>query len=128
MAKKRQKGAITRRNNVEVKNPTSSKTWKQFELIVSRDFGTERMPGSGGITTLRTRSDSQHDDLFIECKYRGKFSIYDLFLETAEKAMIEEKTPMVALKQKGARGYLLLIRAEDLPQIAQHYVGINSKK
>lgn len=119
---------FTRANNVKVKRPTSRGTWKLFERNVAKDFETNRTPGSGGIRTLTTSSDTLHEFLYIECKLRDKFSIITLYLDTLEKAKLEGKIPFVALKQKGiiAKGeveYLILCDPKHLNEISKHYNG-----
>lgn len=116
------KGNIQRKNGVEVKHSTSRSAWKAFEREVARDFGTERQPGSGGIVTLNTRSDTQHANLFIEAKYRDRHAVWALYQDTNEKAIVEGKLPVVVLKQKGESGYLLVIDPKHLNQIAKDYV------
>lgn len=116
--KKRVPKEILRKNNVLVKNPTSKSTWKRFERIVATFFGTKRVPLSGSNSGHSTNSDSLHKKLYIECKVREKFSIVSLFKDTQEKAIREKKIPVVAIKQKGEKGYLLVIRPEDLQKIS----------
>lgn len=120
MQKKRVTKEQIRRNNVVVKNPTSKSSWKGFERVVARFFGTERVPLSGSNSRHNTNSDSLHEHLYIECKLRGKISLWELFKDTENKAKIEKKTPIVAIKQKGEKGFLILIRPEDLDKISSH--------
>lgn len=100
------------------KNTTSRTTWKQFERDVSAKFGSERTPLSGGNSKI-TRSDSLHDKLFIEAKFRAKFPIFDLWKETKALAKLEKKIPLVAIKKKGERGFLYVIHPDDLELIAE---------
>lgn len=60
-----------------------------------------------------------HPKLYIECKVRGKISLWQLFKDTENKAKNERKIPVVAIKQKGEKGYLLMIRPDDLKKIAK---------
>ena len=60
-----------------------------------------------------------HEDLYIECKVREKFSLWSLFDDTEKKAKNENKIPIVAIKQKGEKGFLLVIRPESLEKIAE---------
>ena len=115
-----------RKNNVVVKNPTSKTAWKGFERVVARFFGTERVPLSGSNSKHNTNSDSLHDKLYIECKLRNKFSLWSLFKDTEDKAKVECKIPIVAIKQKGEKGFLLLIRPEDIEKIAKN-VSVRTK-
>lgn len=119
LKRKREKKELLRKNNVVVKNPTSKSCWKRFERVVATFFGTRRVPLSGSNSGHNTNSDSMHPEIYIECKVREKFSIWSLFKDTAEKAKVEKKVPVVALKQKGEQGYLLLIRPEDLEKLSE---------
>lgn len=117
--RKREKKELLRKNNVVVKNPTSKSTWKHFERVVATFFGTRRVPLSGSNSGHNTNSDSMHPRIYIECKVREKFSLWGLFKDTAEKAKVEKKVPVVAIKQKGEQGYLLLVRPEDLERLVE---------
>lgn len=117
--RKRPKKEFVRKNNVVVKNPTSSSAWKSFERVVAEFFGTRRVPLSGSNSGHGTNSDSLHDKLYIECKLRGKISLWSLFEDTERKAKQENKIPIVAIKQKGSRGYLLVMRPLDVKKIAE---------
>jgi hypothetical protein len=109
-----------RKNGVVVKHPTSKTSWKGFERTVAKFFGTERVPLSGSNSRHNTNSDSLHEELYIECKLRNKFSLWSLFKDTESKAKVEKKVPIVAIKQKGEKGYLLLVRPEDIEKIAKY--------
>lgn len=108
-----------RRNNVVVSKPTSKECWKSFERVVAKFFGTKRVPLSGSNSGHGTNSDSLHPKLYIECKVRGKISLWQLFIDTENKAKVEKKLPVVAIKQKGEKGYLLVIRPENLQDVAK---------
>ena len=116
--RKRMTKNIIRSNNVVVKNSTSKSCWKGFERKVAEDFGTKRVPLSGSNSGHNTNSDSLHPELYIECKVRHKISLWTLFTDTEDKAKHENKVPIVAIKQKGAKGYLLVLRPEDLQKVA----------
>jgi hypothetical protein len=60
-----------------------------------------------------------HPKLYIECKLRQKIAIWPLFVDTEKKAKVENKIPIVAIKQKGEKGELLVIRPADLQKIAE---------
>lgn len=117
--RKRPKKEFVRKNNVVVRNPTSKSSWKQLERVVAEFFGTRRVPLSGSNSGHGTNSDSLHDKLYIECKLRGKISLWALFEDTERKAKQENKIPVVAIKQKGSRGYLLVMRPLDVKKIAE---------
>lgn len=117
--KKKVAKVLLRKNNVEVKKPTSKSAWKQLERRVAEMFGTKRVPLSGSNSGHNTNSDSLHPKLYIECKLRQKIAIWQLFEDTERKAKAEDKIPIVAIKQKGAKGELLVIRPHDLQKIAE---------
>lgn len=115
--KKRVPKNLLRSNNVLVTKPTSKSTWKGFERVVAAHFNTKRVPLSGSNSGHHTNSDTLHPELYIECKVRSKFAVWELFLDTEAKAIAEKKVPVVAIKQKGEKGYLLIIRPENLAEI-----------
>ena len=117
--RKRVTKELVRANGVKVKHPTSKVCWKSFERKVAGFFGTKRVPLSGSNSGHNTNSDSMHDELYIECKVREKFAIWSLFDDTEKKAKNENKIPIVALKQKGEKGFLLVIRPENLEKITE---------
>ena len=106
-----------RKNGVVVNKPTSSSNWKSFERVVASYFGTRRVPLSGSNSGHGTNSDSLHPKLYIECKVRSKIALWLLFIDTENKAKVEGKIPIVAVKQKGEKGYLLVLRPNDLEKI-----------
>ena len=111
-----------------VKNPTSKSAWKSFERVVATYFGTRRVPLSGSNSGHGTNSDSLHPKLYIECKVRGKISLWQLFIDTEKKAKVEGKIPVVAIKQKGEKGYLLVMRPQDLDKIAEIHKEVLAEK
>lgn len=120
---------VVRKNGAKVRHPTSSTTWKQFERDVAGEFGTKRVPLSGSNSGHNTNSDSLHPDLYIECKVRQKVWLHTLYNDTETKAKLENKIPLVAIKQKGQRGYLLAFKPEYLEKIAEiHVRALKTKK
>lgn len=117
--KKRIPKTLVRKNNVIVNKPTSKSCWKGFENLVAKFFGTRRVPLSGSNSGHGTNSDSLHPKLYIECKVRSKIALWQLFIDTENKAKVENKLPVVAIKQKGEKGYLLVVRPEDLEKIVE---------
>lgn len=87
---------------------TASGTWKAFEREVAKFFGTVRTALSGGNSKV-TRSDTHHKDFYVECKYRAKSSLHSLYEDTLEKATQEAKIPILCLKQKNSRGFLVVV-------------------
>ena len=119
LKRKRLAKVQVRKNNVVVAKPTSKSCWKSFERLVASYFGTKRVPLSGSNSGHGTNSDSLHPKLYIECKVRGKIALWQLFIDTEKKAKVEGKYPVVAIKQKGEKGYLLVMRPEDLEKIVE---------
>lgn len=95
---------------------THKNTWKQSERDVAAFFHTQRTSLSGGNSKI-TRSDTMHETLFIEVKYRAKHSAVQLWDKTRELAELEGKTPIVALKEKGRKGFWLLIHSDDFCKV-----------
>ena len=97
------------------------KVWKVQERRVAKIFGAKRTPLSG-IHSRHTSSDSIHNKLYIECKYRKRIAILDIFPEIAKKARKERKIPILAIKSKTLKDDYFLIRAKDLLKIAKEVV------
>jgi len=97
---------------------TSKSCWKSFERVVAAWFGVKRTPLSGG-SSAHTRADIIHNKLFVECKLRKKFALWNLFEKTRTLAHKEAKIPVVAIKKKGCKGWLMLIDPEDLIDICE---------
>ena len=92
------------------------KAWKAFERRVAAFFKTERNALSGG-NSKRTRSDTLHPDLLIECKQRKRFAAVRLWDDTKRLADKENKTPVVCLSEKGRPGFWLLIHSDDFTKL-----------
>lgn len=97
-------------------------TWKARERKIARDFGAQRTPLSGGASG-HTRSDTLHEELFIEIKGRASHAAMRLFDKTAILAKAEGKIPVVALWEPNRNGYLVLCRPEDLMEVTTNYLG-----
>ncbi len=96
---------------------TVSSTWKNVERRVAAFFGSRRTPLSGG-NSGHTRSDSLHDLLFVECKWRAKHSAVSLWRETAKLAKQEQKIPVIALCEKNKPGFWIMCHSSDLQGVA----------
>lgn len=94
-----------------------SKHWKNIERKVAVFFGSERTPLSGGNSKI-TRSDSIHDKLFIETKYRKEHAVINLWRNTKELAKKENKTPVVCLAEKGKPGFFVMVHSDDLELVS----------
>lgn len=92
-------------------------TWKNIERKIAAFFGTRRTPLSGG-NSGHTRSDTLHDMLFVEAKYRKTHSAVALWRDTAELAKKENKIPVVCLSEKGKKGFWVVCHSSDLTAIA----------
>ena len=93
----------------------NTSNWKNTEREVAKAFGTTRAPVCNNLT----HSDTFSDSLYIEVKKRKRFWIWGLFEETKKKALKEKKIPVVAIKQKSRKGFLILVRPEDLCEVVQ---------
>lgn len=98
--------------------PKPSKRWKGVETEVAKIFGTRRTPLSGG-SSAHTRSDTLHKKIYIEVKTRKHFSVKTLYDDTSIRAAREGKTPLVVLKEKNQRSYLVVCDLWDIPKIAK---------
>jgi len=96
-------------------------TWKAVELKIAKYLGTRRTPLSGRNSGHDTSSDTLHKKLYIEIKHgsavpTSRQAIEKLFIETEEKAIEEEKIPVLVLHDKGrwggVRNYPAFIRLE----------------
>lgn len=96
---------------------TSKSTWKRHERTVAKRFGARRVVGSGscGREDLST-SDSTHPKLYIECKLAKAHAVWTQYKEMAAKALEEGKVPVLALKEKGKQGFLLVVSESHLDE------------
>jgi hypothetical protein len=90
--------------------------WKKFEVLVGKFFGTRRNPLSGS-NSGHTHSDTLHDNLFIECKYRAESALDTLYQEVEKKADEEGKVPVICLKKKKAKGFFIVLHSTDFPTV-----------
>ena len=97
---------------------TAKGTWKRVEREIAALFGTKRVPLSGINSGHGTHSDTLRPRLYIEVKYREKYAVFTLFRDIMSKAKAEDKTPILALKEKGKQGVLLMLRYEDILDVA----------
>jgi hypothetical protein len=97
----------------------ATKTWKSFELRIAKFFGAQRNPLSGG-NSKHTRSDSLHPVLFVECKWRQKSSLCNLYRNTVPMAKVEGKIPVLAITDKATKADLIVMRKEDLLEVAKY--------
>lgn len=98
------------------------KTWKAVERRVAKKYGEKRQIGSGSLGRAeRSCSDSTHEKLYIETKYRQKSAVRTLYDDTRIKAKKEKKIPVVILVDKSRPGFLVVVEAKNLKAIADLY-------
>jgi len=93
---------------------SNQSNWKNTEREVAGAFGTTRAPVCNNLT----HSDTFHNRMYIEIKKRKSFSLWTLFRDVEKKAKAENKTPVLAIKEKGKHGFLVMCRPEDLKEIS----------
>ena len=96
---------------------TSRGTWKRYERIIARKFGTERNPLSGINSKHNTYSDTLHDKYYIEVKMRSKIPFWNTFMDTVEKAKKEKKIPMFIFRKKGQHTNVIMMRLKDFKKM-----------
>ncbi len=98
---------------------TAPETWKRHEREIARFFGAERSPAGSNGRPDRTASDSTHDALFIEVKYRDVHATRTLWEATKVKAKKERRGPVVlGLADRGRKGPLITIHLDDFDAVA----------
>jgi len=96
----------------------ADKTWKQRERLVAAFFGAKgRTPLSGG-NSGHTRSDTLHEQLFIEHKHSVRHAITNLWDKTKKMALKEHKVPVVTLSVNGRPGFWVMCHSSDLTAVA----------
>lgn len=102
---------------------THKSTWKKSEGRIADYFGTTRTPLSGGNSKI-TRSDTLHNDLFIEAKLRVEHAAVNLWDKVKEMADEEDKIPVVALAVKGRpKEFWLVIHKDHLGEVEHCRIG-----
>lgn len=97
---------------------THRRTWQKAEQRAASLFGTTRQPGSGSQgDPSRSTSDSWHEAIYLETKYRSKCAVRSLFDVVDLKAELEGKTPCLALFEKGATDFLIVCKASDAAKV-----------
>lgn len=98
----------------------ADKTWKASERRVAAAFGAKRTVGSGSMGREdRTSSDSTHERLYIEAKYRARTAVRSLFDSVRRLAKKEGKIPVCCLVDKGRPGFLVVVHSDDLKAFAR---------
>ncbi len=96
-------------------------TWKNWERKIGRYFGSDRCPLSGSNSGAGTSSDTLHPRLYIEVKARKAHSAITLWRKVKELAAKEKKTPVVALCEKGKKGFWLMVHSDDLGVLLEEF-------
>lgn len=95
----------------------ADKTWKAIERRVAKFFGTTRTPLSGS-NSRHTESDTLHEHLFIEIKYRKKIPFLKLFKDTISLAKKENKIPAIVFVEKGSDKPIMMCEIKNIKKIA----------
>lgn len=99
-------------------------SWKRRERKAAADFGAKRQVGSGSLgRSDRSRSDSTHQRLFLECKHSKRHAVITLWDKTHEFAKKEGKIPVVILSVMGRPGKWYLIKDVHLKEVASEQSG-----
>lgn len=104
---------------------TARGTWKQSERRVAKKLGARRQPlsGSSGRNDITT-SDTTHERLYVEVKYRERHAVRSLFETVKPKAVKEGKIPVIALVDKHKHGFLLCVYVDDLQEVAREMANL----
>jgi hypothetical protein len=97
--------------------------WKAIERRVAAFFATVRTPLSGSSGKV-TASDTHHPRLFIEIKARAQHSAVTLWRQTRNRAIKEEKIPVVVMAERGRHGFWVLCHSGDLADVAEELRGV----
>lgn len=91
---------------------STNKPWKAFERLCAKYWGGKRIVPSDD----RTRGDVLHPYMYIECKAYLKQvpKCVTLYKDTAEKAKVEGKRPIVCYKREGTSDFIISVAASDL--------------
>jgi hypothetical protein len=101
---------------------TARRTWQRTEARAAALFGARRQYGSGSSGRLdETRSDSTHPTLFVESKLRASSAVRSLHDASRALAVREEKTPVLALFDKGRPGFLLVVHVDDMATVLAEF-------
>jgi hypothetical protein len=103
---------------------TSRRTWQIAEGRAAGLFGCRRQPlsGSSGRDDVGSTSDSTHETLFLESKFRHRHAVRALHDAVKKRAAKEKKVPILALHDKGRPGFLLVIHSDDFLAATAAYI------
>jgi len=66
-----------------------------------------------------TASDTLHKKLYIECKYQKKWAFWKIGVDTIKKAQLENKIPVLVVKEKGKKGTMWIIHEDYLHRFSE---------
>lgn len=89
-----------------------------MERKVAKLLGGVRNPLSGG-SGRHTRGDVIHDTLYVECKLRQSIALWAWYKDTADKAKVEHKIPILVIKEKSKKGELVVLDINDFVGIVK---------
>ncbi len=108
---------------------THSCTWKRAESEAAAIFGARRAVLSGSSNRDdRCSSDSTHERLYIETKYRQAWSVMTLFRSVVWKTRKTDKTAVLALKEKGKEGMLICLYSGDLRVVVEEWLAAQTEE
>lgn len=96
----------------------ADKAWKRAERTVARFVGGKRTPLSGS-NSHHTSGDVIHSRLYIEVKYRKRFSVLTLMTAVRIQARRERKLPVVVLQEARSRDRYYLVSERDLARLVR---------
>lgn len=88
------------------------KTWKAFERAVATYFGCRRT----GPMQEKDANDINHEHLHVQCKHSKRHAIVNVWDQA--KSVCGSKIPVVAIKNKGRKGFWLLIHSDHLGAVS----------
>lgn len=86
--------------------------YEYFPLIADSAIIGKRDDGTPSITYLSSR-------IQLFDKYKAD-TILNVFKDAEEKAIKERKIPVVAIKMKGKKGWMCVVKPSDIPEIKNH--------
>ena len=101
------------------------KPWKRAERKGAAAIGGKRNPLSGG-SSRHTRSDVIHPTIYLEMKYRKRFSVVSQIRREEEKAKKEGKVAVLGFQQRGLHTRYYLI-PEKLMAILMTHLSVATK-
>jgi hypothetical protein len=109
---------------------TSKSAWTRAEAGAAAIFGAMRRVLSGSANRPDIDGDdATHPRLYIESKLRAKHAVWSLWRDTRARAAKcrrgfqgGHKTPVLALREKGRHGILLVVHEDDFREVAAEWL------